>query len=705
MSCHTRRRRNRMILAGANRPFTLDAAAVVQIEAGAADAAGPATVRIEAYSGGVMSVNGIGPMVADVNGIEADGRVVLLSGHDNTLSATLGSATVQVVDGKRLDAVGTISRTNPIAATAIELARDNVPLQASIGAEPLEPPVRIRAGQTIQINGREITAGPAGLLLYRRARLRHIAILPNGADANTTVSIAAQAAPNQEGSTVDFQKWVESLGYVYADLTAEQTAVLQDVYDRMKAAEDGEEAAEDAAEGDVEAGKPAGKKPVNASAANHFVGEFRAQLAAEASRVAGIRAVCGEKHAAIAAQAITEGWDTARATAAVQGAVRASRPNHPAIHTPKEQNAVNTKIIEASLCMAAGIDVEKSYTEETLERAHKFRRRGLRWHAEQIAAAKGHAIEADPGTMEWIRAAFSTSELSGIVGNVANKALQEAFAMAPSVAEQVSATKNHSNFHPHTVYSLALNGELQPVAADGELKHLRTSEESRTRQVDTRGAVLSITRKDLINDDLNAFADNAKALGRKAIHSREKALFVALNATGNGASFFTTARANYFEGASSNLQSSSLSTAVQMFRDQVGPDGLPVMVDPSILLVPTALEPVAKELMNSQYVVGPTSSKQPSANIHQNAYKVLVSPWLSNSTLSGASSTAWYLLGNPADLAALEIAYLDGLQTPTVEFFGMDTTPDVLGVSWRVFWDFGVALGEYRSGVKSKGAA
>jgi phage major head subunit gpT-like protein len=435
-----------------------------------------------------------------------------------------------------------------------------------------------------------------------------------------------------------------------------------------------------------------------------MVAAYRAELAAESTRVAAIRAVCGDRHCNIAAQAITEGWDSARTTSAVQEAVRASRPRLPAIHT-KESGSVNTKIIEASLCMAAGLDVEKSYNEETLDRASKFRRRGLRWHAEQIAAAKGHAIEADPGTMEWIRAAFSTSELSGVVGNVANKALQDAFAMAPSVAEQITATRSHANFQPNTVYSLALNGELQPVAKDGELKHLRMSEESRTRQVETRGAILSISRQDLINDDLNAFADNAKALGRKAVHSREKTLFAALNATANGSSFFTSARGNYFEGAATNLQSSSLATAVQMFRDQVGPDGLPVMVDPTILLVPTALEQAAKELMNSQYVVGPTSAKTPSANIWQGSFQPLVSPWLSNSTLTGASSTAWYLLGNPADLAALEIAYLNGLQTPTVEFFGMDTTPDVLGVSWRVFWDFGVALAEYRAGVKSKGAA
>lgn len=698
MDRRRRRRRDRMILAAGNRPFELCGAALVSIEAGPADATAPAPITIEAYSGGVMNVTGIGPMVADVLGIECDGPVVLLAGHENTLSGALGSATVRVVDGQRLMATGTISRTNPIAATAIELSRDSVPLQASIGAEPLEPPHRIRAGQSVDVNGRTIVAGPGGFLLYPRTRLRHIAILPNGADARTSVSIAAEAAPNQEGFAVDLQTWIESLGFVYADLTPEQVAVLQIAYD--EATETGPAvSASDASSAADE------KKPMNASAmgtlAASAVSQIRAELAAETARVNSIRAICGDRHGDIAAKAIADGWDTTRAELEV---LRSSRPRLPAIHT-KESGTVNTKVIEASLCMAAGINVDKSYNEETLDRASKFRRRGLRWHAEQIAAAAGKAIDADPGTQEWIQAAFSTSELSGIVGNVANKALQNAFAMAPSVAEQITATRSHANFQPNTVYSLALNGELQLVSKDGELKHLRTSEESRTRQVQTRGAVLSITRQDLINDDLNAFADNAQALGRKAVHSREKTLFSALNATGNGASFFTTARGNYFEGSGSALQSSSIAQAVQLFRDQVGPDGLPVMVDPTILLVPTALEQTAKELMNSQYVVGPTSAKTPSANVWQGSFTPLVSPWLSNSTLSGASSTAWYLLGNPADLAALEIAYLNGLQTPTVEFFGMDTNPEVLGVSWRVFWDFGVALAEYRAGVKSKGAA
>lgn len=685
MDRKARRRRERMILAAASQPFVLNASALVQIEAAKGDPDAPVPVSIDAYNGGVMSVAGIGPLVCDVTGVEATGPVVLLDGHTNTLAATLGSATVQAVNGERLAAHGLISRTNAIAATAIRLAAEGVPLQASIGAEPTEPPVRIRPGQTVHVNGRDITAGPAGFLLFKATRLRHIAILPNGADASTTVSIAAAAA-NNEGA-MEFQAWVESLGFVYADLTTEQLAALQVAYDEVK---DDETATAPTEEPPAE--------PVAASA--DPVASIRAAAAAEATRIGMIQAACGEKHAAIAAKAIAEGWDKNKVELEV---IRASRPSLPAIHA--RENTVNSKIIEASLCMGAGIPVENAgYNEETLDRAHKLRRRGLRWHAEQIAASKGISIDADPGTMPWIQAAFSTSELSGIVGNVANKALQTAFAMSPSVAEKVAAKRSHNNFYANTVYSLALNGELQVVSRDGELQHLRMTEESRTRQVQTRGAVLSITRADIINDDLNAFADNAQALGRKAAHSREKVLFTALNATGNGASFFTSARGNYFEGASTNLQSSSLATAVQMFRDQVGPDGLPVMVEPSILLVPTALEVTAKELMSSQYLLGPTSGKNPSANVWQGAFTPLVSTWLGSTAISG-SSTAWYLLGNPADVAAIEIAYLAGQETPNVEFFGMDSNPEVLGVSWRVFYDFGVALGEYRAGVKSKGAA
>lgn len=687
-----RRRRERRILASAARPFEINASAAVAIEAGAADATGAAPIRIDAYSGGVMTVTGIGPCVVDIAGIEAAGRVVVLDGHTNTLAATLGSATVQSPDGRSLVATGTISRTNPAAAKAIELARDEVPLQASIGAEPLAPPVRIRQGESVQVNGRTITAGPGGFLLYRRARLRHIAILPNGADATTSVSIAAAAATNQEGANVDFQQWCESLGFVVADLTPDQVTLLQSVYDKVQAAE----TAEDAAEGDVEAGK----KPETMAAS--AVATIRAELAAETTRVASIRAVCGATHAEIEAKAIAEGWDSTKAELEV---LRASRPRLPAIHS-KETGPVTNQTIEAAMCMKAGVPVEKAgYSDQTLEAAHKMRNRRIDWFAEQICAQKGIDLDAPVGSKGWIEAAFSTSELSGIVGNVANKALQNAFQAYPSIAETICGIAQHSNFHKHTVYSLALAGELREVPKDGELKHLRLSEESYERQVKTRGALLRITEEDMINDDLGAFNRNAQMIANKALVAREKAVFAALCGTGNGASFFTAARGNYFDGSGSALQHSSLATATQMFMDQTDPSGDPTLLTPKYLVVPTALSETAKTLLQSDYLLGPTTTKQPSNNIWKNAYEQLSSPFLSNANITGSSSTAWFLLADPRVMPAIELAYLNGQSSPRVEFFGIDSDPGTLGATWRVTYRFGVALAEYRAGVKSKGAA
>jgi hypothetical protein len=183
-------------------------------------------------------------------------------------------------------------------------------------------------------------------------------------------------------------------------------------------------------------------------------------------------------------------------------------------------------------------------------------------------------------------------------------------------------------------------------------------------------------------------------------------------APGAATSFFTTAHLNYFDGAATNLQLSSLTTAVQKFRDQTGPDGDPVSIEPRILLVPTALEEVAKALMDRSALVvsalGSTSAakKEPAVNIWAGAFTPEVSEWLGK-TISGTagSTTAWYLLADPQDVPVLELSYLNGRQEPVAEYFGLDQNVETLGVSWRIYYDFGADLAEYRGGVKSKGAS
>jgi hypothetical protein len=89
------------------------------------------------------------------------------------------------------------------------------------------------------------------------------------------------------------------------------------------------------------------------------------------------------------------------------------------------------------------------------------------------------------------------------------------------------------------------------------------------------------------------------------------------------------------------------------------------------------------------------------SNPHQGKFRVEVSRYLSNSQYTGNSAKAWYLLAEPTDLPAIEVAFLNGLGAPTIETADADF--NVLGVQMRGYHDFGVALQDPRGGLKSKG--
>jgi hypothetical protein len=171
----------------------------------------------------------------------------------------------------------------------------------------------------------------------------------------------------------------------------------------------------------------------------------------------------------------------------------------------------------------------------------------------------------------------------------------------------------------------------------------------------------------------------------------------------NNSTFFTTARNNLDEGSDTALSSAALILAETLFLNQTDPDGNPLGIMPSILLVPPALKTTALELMNSQLVVSGTDSRVPNANTWQGRFAVESSPFMQNSAFTGNSAKKWYLLASPLQMPVIEIAALNGRVEPTVEVAEADF--NVLGIQMRGWSDVGVALQEYRGGVAMKGEA
>ena len=91
------------------------------------------------------------------------------------------------------------------------------------------------------------------------------------------------------------------------------------------------------------------------------------------------------------------------------------------------------------------------------------------------------------------------------------------------------------------------------------------------------------------------------------------------------------------------------------------------------------------------------------ANIFSGRYRPVKSVFLNDSTISGYSATAWYLLRDPSAAAGIVVSFLNGQESPTVD--SADADFNTLGIQFRGYHDFGCDLAEYLCGVKSKGAA
>jgi len=145
---------------------------------------------------------------------------------------------------------------------------------------------------------------------------------------------------------------------------------------------------------------------------------------------------------------------------------------------------------------------------------------------------------------------------------------------------------------------------------------------------------------------------------------------------------------------------------VEKFRKQTDSDSKPLSATPKFLLVPPEEEVTADELFvstNNNTGGAATTDKVPNRNTFAGKYEPLVSAYLSNSAMSGYSTTAWYLLADPMDIPVIEVAFLNGNQSPIVESADVDFS--TLGTQMRGYFDFGVTKQDYRGGVKSKGAA
>ena len=99
---------------------------------------------------------------------------------------------------------------------------------------------------------------------------------------------------------------------------------------------------------------------------------------------------------------------------------------------------------------------------------------------------------------------------------------------------------------------------------------------------------------------------------------------------------------------------------------------------------------------------GSTPNSRPNQNPNAGKVEPVISAQLSNEKNTGYSSTAYYLFADPNVIPAVQVAYLNGVKVPKIEQGDLDF--DRLGIGFRAYFDYGVALVDYRGALKVTGA-
>lgn len=654
---------------------------------------GPAKFDATFYTGGAMNIAGYDrPVVIDLAGLGRGNVLVANLDHDST--KRVGNFDV-TNDGKSLVAHGTATASTAARDEVVNSANDGYQWQASLEVNPTEIE-SLAKGKTATVNGQEVT-GPA--YITRKGTLKGFGFVSHGADDNTTVAIAASAASTKEKKMkAEVKEWIEAR-FPSVDieaLSAEEVKNWEDDFAGREGVRKQPEQKASTGDSITKAMMEAKRvEELDSITANYLSGVHRDL------KTTAFLANIGD----IKDQAIEQSWTPEKYdTELLRASVTIGRA--PSINTTRN-NKLSNDILEASLCLAGGLkNPEQHFTDETLQRARdRFKGGiGLGELFSICAEDRGYKSSNYRVDLETQRAAFgmtpqyastgfSTFDLSGILSNSAYKFLLEGWGGGEMAWQSVTDITNVRDFKQITQYRLGGTLKYEKVGPGGEIKHGSVSETSYNLQADTYGKMFSVTRTDYINDDLNALSAVPRELGYGANEAFNEV-------------FWTAFLGNTWDNTSSGAMSAAaalttIAAAEAVFFALTKPNGEPVTIVPTVMLMPNGSYRVAKDAIMSPVKTG-GSTTVPASNSFAGDYDVVRSAYLSNTAYSGYSATKWYLCAVRPGFAPMQAAFLNGQQAPMIETASADF--NTLGVQMRGVHDFGVSVMEERSLVAGSGA-
>lgn len=340
--------------------------------------------------------------------------------------------------------------------------------------------------------------------------------------------------------------------------------------------------------------------------------------------------------------------------------------------------------VKQSLLARAGIDKDKADAKDNAYNAMTLRELARASLVDRGISVSGH------NAMSMVGLAFthSSSDFGQILIDVAHKSLLKGWETAAENFDQFTSRGTLTDFRAAKRVGLGDFGHLPQVGEGEEYTYGTIGDEGASVALATYGQLFTITRQAILNDDMHLLTKIPEKMGQAARATIAKLVFALL--TGNakaqdGKALFDASHKNTITNAVLDL--ANIDKGIQLMNGFVNARGEPLAIEPEFMLLPTSMYTRGLQLIKSASVEGADAN---SGII--NPLRDIVTP-VKSARLQAADEKSWYLINKEA----IEVSYLDGIDTPYMEQQNGFT---VDGVSTKVRIDAGVNVIDYRGIVK-----
>lgn len=330
----------------------------------------------------------------------------------------------------------------------------------------------------------------------------------------------------------------------------------------------------------------------------------------------------------------------------------------------------------------------------------EFSREYLRAKGVNTAGMDKNRIVGASFQRDFTETAFTSvvADFPALLADVANKSLLRGYSEAPETWREFCSTGSVNDFKTNSRPNMSMFPDLETVAENGEFPIKEVTDWAESITATTKGALFSITRQALINDDLSSFTKVPMLMGRaaaRAIGDDVYNILLLIQTMGEDTNpLFDAINHNNVEAAGAPAVD-TVDAIRQSMGLQTDPSGAVLNLRPAKLVCGLNYEGLAKTLRRAEFdpdtaeASGNTSGNRP--NWVAGTFDVVADARIDGGPIA---ATNWFMLADPAMFDGIEVAFLNGVEAPYLEQrqgFSID------GTEYKVRLDYGVAALDWRT--------